>query len=186
MRRVEDGGTANKRRHLIVLAMLITIVFLLGCDFFQGADSAAIEDMADKARQMTEEVEEQAKYRPEADQVLASGDVLSVRVNYGKSAASQCEVRIDNKRNNWYDEVEFTVTGGTPLGDSVKPYDDFRFGSTNFNRQLTKPEHYDPKDAGGQYTITVTANDGYSATTTAFWDDVLNKFSPNLLSFSLD
>jgi hypothetical protein len=129
------------------------------------------------------ETDLQKEDQAEPGQALASGEILSVRVNYGNSGATQCQVRIDNERNGWYDEVEFIAHAGS-LGGADKMYDDYGFGATNFNGQLTQPEYYDPKDAVGEYRITITASTGYSSSTTVKWDG--ERFNPSLLSYSLD
>ncbi len=176
-----------RAKPLTALMMVIVTIFVMGCSFLTPEEQAQTEQAV---RDTWAEGKEEAKleeYKAEPDQVLASGDVLSTRVNYGASEASQCQVRIDNERNGWYDEVEIWVDSGDPLGSTVKPYDDYRFGSTNFNKQITNPNNaptYTPEAVKGEYTITVTANDGYSTTVKVNWDG--EKFSPSLLSFSLD
>lgn len=180
--------STRRGRSLAALAMVAVALFLFGCSLLETADSVGADKMREEERMRLDEIakeeeaQEQAKAEP--DQVLASGDVLSVRVNYGASPASQCQVRIDNDRNGWYDEVEYIVDSGSPLGSLGDGRDDYTFGAENFNRQLTQPEYYDPVDAEGAYRITVTANSGYSTEVTVHWDG--QKFSPNLLSFSLD
>lgn len=180
--------TTRSHRPFAALVMVVVSLFLLGCSLLETADSVGAEKMREEERVRLEEMakddEDRAKTEAEPDQVLASGDVLSVRVNYGGSPASQCQVRIDNDRNGWYDEVEHMVDSGTPLGELGQGRDDYTFGSQNFNRQLTQPEYYDPIDAEGEYRITVTANDGFSTVVKVHWDG--EKFSPELLSFSLD
>jgi len=180
--------SSHRERSLIALGIALVALVLMGCSLLDTADSVGAEKMREEERVRLEEAakddQERAKAQAEPDQALAAGDVLSVRVNYGGSPASQCQVRIDNDRNGWYDEVEHLVDSGSPLGSLGQGRDDYTFGSTNFNRQLTQPEYYDPVDAEGEYRITVTANDGYSATAKVYWDG--EALTPSLLSFSLD
>ena len=180
--------SSRRDRSIIALVTALVALLLMGCSLLETADSVAADELREEERTRIEETakdeEDRAKAQAEPDQVLASGDVLSVRVNYGGSSASQCQARIDNDRNGWYDEVEHLVDSGSPLGSLGAGRDDYTFGSQNFNRQLTQPEYYDPVDAEGEYRVTVTANDGYSTVVKVYWDG--EKFSPNLLSFSLD
>lgn len=180
--------SSRRDKLLVMLAMVATTLLLMGCSLLETADSVGAEKMREEERIRLEETakeqQDRVKAQAEPDQVLASGDVLSVRVNYGGSTASQCQVRIDNDRNGWYDEVENWVDSGAPLGSLGEARDDYRFGAYNFNKQLTQPEYYDPIDAEGEYRITVTANDGYRATAKVYWDGAV--LSPNLLSFSLN
>ncbi len=176
-----------RHRRAAVAGIMLASLLLFGCDFFDGfsesGGSRDVEKLREETRRELEEMNRQLEHEAEADQALASGEVLSVRVNYGNSGATQCQVRIDNERNGWYDEVEFIAHAGS-LGGPGKMYDDYGFGATNFNRQLTQPEYYDPEDAAGEYRITVTAGTGYNATAKVSWDG--ERFSPSLLSFSLD
>jgi len=164
--------------------MVITVILLMGCSFLTPEEQGKTEQAV---REVWAEEKEEAKlegYKAEPDQVLASGDVLSVRVSYGESGAGQCQVRIDNERNDWYDEVEITAAAGLAEG---KGYDDYRFGSTNFNAQITNEINnpkYTPESVNGVYKITVTADTGYNTTVSIKWDG--EQFTPNLLSFSLD
>ncbi|MCE5190802.1 MAG: hypothetical protein LLG08_03455 [Actinomycetia bacterium] len=180
--------SSRRDKSFVVFAMVATTLFLMGCSLFETADSVGVEKMREEERLRLEELakdeEDREQTKAEPDQVLASGDVLSVRVNYGESAASQCQVRIDNDRNGWYDEVENWVDDGSPLGSIGQGRDDYRFGAQNFNKQLTQSEHYDPADAEGEYRVTVSANDGYNTVVKVHWDG--EKFSPSLLAFSLD
>jgi hypothetical protein len=182
---VEDVmAGARKHRAIIVVGIVAVSMLLMGCMLAEiweeyGSGSPIGYEGDDAIKKDDTPKENQA----EPDQALASGEVLSVRVNYGNSGAAQCQVRIENERNGWYDEVEFIAHAGS-LGGADKMYDDYPFGSTNFNRQLTQPEYYDPEDAKGDYRITVTADTGYSATATVKWDG--ERFNPSLISFSLD
>ncbi|MBN2405327.1 MAG: hypothetical protein JXE06_07080 [Coriobacteriia bacterium] len=175
---------ATRHRVIIAAGMMAISMLLMGCmleqvfeEYMGNGSSTWIqhEDVIQDAAQK--------EYQAEPDQTLASGQVLSVRVNYGKSEASQCQVRVENERNGWYDEIEDTAEAGV-LGSGEKKYGDYPFGFENFNRQLTQSEYYDPKDAKGEYRVTVTASTGYSATAKVTWDG--ERFSPNLLAFSLD
>lgn len=180
--------STRKGRSFAALAMVAVVLFLFGCSLLDTADSVGADKMREEERMRLDEMDRDEQDRENAkadpDQVLASGDVLSVRVNYGSSTASQCQVRIDNDRNGWYDEVENWVDSGSPLGSLGQGRDDYSFGSTNFNRQLTQPEYYDPVHAEGEYRVTITANDGFSTVVKVVWDGEM--FSPNLLSVSLD
>ncbi len=174
---------ARRHRVVIVVSILAASMLLMGCAlldlFVESSDSNFYEYEGEDAIKKDPPKE----YQAEPDQALASGEILSVRVNYGKSGAAQCQVRIDNERTGWYDEVEFIAHAGS-LGSADGMYDDYPFGATNFNKQLTQPEYYDPEDAEGEYRITVTADTGYNATATVRWDG--ERFNPSLLSFSLD
>jgi len=177
------------RSPIVVLVAVVAIV-LMGCSLLETADSVGADKMREEERmrldEMTKDQEAQEKVKAEPDQALASGHVLSVRVNYGSSGATQCQVRIDNDRNDWYDEVEWTAHAGV-LGGAEKNYDDYNFGSENFNKQITNPANaplYTPEAVNGEYMITVTASTGYSSVVKVHWDG--EKFTPNLLSFSLD
>ena len=179
----------RRRRTVIVAGIVLASLLLFGCDFFDGLSDGDTKTERDRVREALEREEREAlvtqQYEAETDQVLAAGNVLSVRVNYGKSGASQCQVRIDNDRNGWYDYVEdMSHASGSSLGTDEKPFGDYPFGSENFNRQLTDTENHDPKDAVGEYRVTVTADTGYSRYATVKWDG--ERFTPNLLSFSLD
>lgn len=192
---IEEDVMAMTRRHRAALVGVIMLASLLlfGCDFLDGllggVGSRAAEEDREAGQQAIEDIlqpqepQKQQEHKADADQVLASGQVLSVRIHYGESGATQCQVRIDNERNGWYDEIEDTAQAGV-LGSAEKAYGDYPFGSENFNWQLTRPEYYDPKDAKGDYRITVTASTGYSATAKVTWDG--ERFNPSLLSFSLD
>lgn len=182
--------SSRKDRSSVALAMVAVTLVLMGCSLLETADSVGVEKMREEERIRLEDMDKDEKDRANAaaepDQVLASGAVLSVRVNYGNSGASQCQVRIDNERNGWYDEVEWMAHAGT-LGSATKPYDDYTFGSENFNKQITNPYDaplYTPEAVNGEYLITVTASTGYSTTVKVHWDG--ERFSPSLLSFSLD
>lgn len=180
--------STRKHRSLIACFVLVVSLVFLGCSLLDTADSVGVEKMREEERMRLDEAskddEARSKAKAESDQVLAEGDVLSVRVNYGESTASQCQVRIENERNGWYDEVEHIVETGSPLGSLGSGRDDYTFGSSNFNRQLTQPEYYDPDDAKGDYSIIVTANDGYHAVVKVYWDG--ERLSPSLLAFALD
>lgn len=169
-----------------VLSLLLVVTLLLGCDLLATADSVGAEKMREEERIRLKETEARQELEPSSDQTLASGDVLSVRVDYGTSGATQCQVRIDNERNDWYDEVEFIAHAGT-LGSSEKMYDDYTFGSTNFNLQVENPYNvpqYTAEAVKGEYVVTVTASTGYFQSTKITWDG--QRFSPDLLAFSLD
>lgn len=179
---------SRRDRSFVIFLMMAITLFLLGCSLLDTADSVGADKMREEERTRLDEMDKDEKDREKAkaepDQVLASGDVLSVRVVYGGSSASQCQVRIDNDRNNWYDEVEHQVADGTPLGRLGEGRDDYNFGSQNFNKQVTQTQYYDPADAEGEYRVTITANDGHNSVVKVHWDG--KKFSPNLLSISLD
>ena len=174
---------ACRHRAIIVVGIVAVSMLLMGCAltdlFVESSDSNFYVYEGEDA--ITQDPK--SEYPAEADQTLASGQVRSVRVNYGKSGATQCQVRIENERNGWYDYIEDIAHAGV-LGSGEKMYGDYPFGSENFNRQITQPEYYDPKDAKGEYRITVTASTGYSATAKVTWDG--ERFSPSLLAFSLD
>lgn len=179
---------ARPHRTKVAIGIVFVAMLLMGCEPVWTINSAADEDMnaALDAQEREAASKDQDKYKAEPDQALASGQVLSVRVNYGQSGAAQCQVRIDNDRNDWYDEVEYLAYESS-LGNTEKPYDDYGFGSENFNKQLTNPNNaplYTPEAVKGTYRITVTADTGYSANATVSWDG--KRFSPSLLSFSLD
>lgn len=182
--------SSRRDRSLIALAMACVAFVLMGCSLLDTADSVGADKMREEERIRLEEMaqadEQSTNVEAEPDQFLASGDVLSVRVNYGESGATQCQVRIDNERNGWYDEVEFIAYAGA-LASETHAYDDYTFGSENFNRQITNPHNaplYTPEAVKGEYTITVTASTGYHTTVKVRWDG--ERFNPELLSFSLD
>lgn len=158
--------------------MVIAAVVVTGCADMRGEQAL---------REIWAEEKDEAKldeYKAVPDQVLASGDVLSVRVSCGESGAKQCQVRIDNERNDWYDEVEVTAAFGLAAG---KGYDDYPFGAAIFNKQITNEINnpkYTLEAVNGVYKVTVTADTGYSVTVNVRWDG--EQFSPNLLFFSLD
>lgn len=185
---VEVVEVARTHRTKVAICAIFVVMLLMGCDPIWSINSAADDDIyaALDADERAAASKDQGKYKAEPDQALASGQVLSVRVNYGQSGAAQCQVRIDNDRNDWYDEVEF-IAYESSLGNSEKPYDDYGFGSENFNKQITNPNNaplYTPEAVKGAYRITVTADNGYNASATVTWDG--KRFSPSLLSFSLD
>jgi len=169
--------------------MVISVFFLMGCDLFADPQAEADRESVERFQQQMEaDKRDQDKHKAEPDQVLASGDVLSVRVNYGDSGVSQCQVRIDNKRNDWYDEVEFWVDGEETLATENTKSQDYNFGSTNFNQQMTNeiknPKFDDKEDIKGDYRVTVTASNGYAESLKVMWDG--EQFTPNLLNFSLE
>jgi hypothetical protein len=187
---------ATRNTRPLIAAALILGLLVMGCDFFEGLSESAGSQVLQRdeerremeARELEERLKALERHKAESDQVLAAGTVLSVRVNYGKSGASQCRVRIDNERNDWYDYVEWTAhASGSSLGNAQKPYDDYDFGAENFNQQITNPNNapsYTPEAVEGEYRITVTADTGFSATTDVTWDG--EQFNPSLLSFSLE
>jgi len=182
--------SSRRDRSLVALVIAVVSLILMGCSLLETADSVGAEKMREEERIRLDEAkkdqEQQEKAKAEPDQALASGEVLSVRVNYGDSGATQCQVRIDNERNGWYDEVEFIAHAGT-LGGTDQMYNDYEFMAENFNRQITNPhnvERYTPEAVDGEYIITVTSSTGYSSTITTIWDG--ERFNPALFSFSLD
>lgn len=193
-----DFVTATRRqRATIVAGAMLVSTLLVGCDWFDFAADPYTETRRDRERaaqqweewnaQAAEQQKAQATPPPqvEPDQVLAAGDVLSVRVDYGDSGATLARVRIDNDRTGWYDWIEFMChADGCSLATELKSHDDFPFGSENFNKQLTQPEYYDPKDVPGDYQVTMEADTGHSRYAVVRWDG--EQFVPNLLYFSLD
>jgi len=175
--------THSKRS--IVIAMLVVSFLLMGCSLTECAQDKMVEDQEREVQRMMEDADEADKHSPEPDQALAAGEILSVRVNYGGTGATQCQVRIDNERNDWYDEHEWTGEYG--LGSADKNYDDYGFGSENFNRQITNPNNaplYTPEAVEGYYKITITSSTGAEIFAKTFWDG--QKFEPNLLYYTLD
>jgi hypothetical protein len=194
--------TATRRqRAIIVVGAMLVSTLLFGCDaaeeWFDFAADPYTETKRDRERaaQQWEEWEAQAAEQRKAqatpppqvepDQVLAEGKVLSVRVDYGNSGATVVEVRIDNDRTGWYDEIEFMcLADDCELGAPPRTYQDYDFGSENFNKQLNHPEWWDPEGVPGDYQVTMEADTGHSRHAVVRWDG--EQFVPNLLYFSLD
>lgn len=175
--------TYSKR--FVAIAVLIVSFLLMGCSLTECASDKQVEDQQRAVQQMLEDAKEAEEHMPEPDQALASGEILSVRVNYGATGATQCQVRIDNGRNDWYDERERTAEYG--LGGSEKNYDDYGFGSTMFNQQITNPNNaplYTPEAVEGYYDITITSSTGGEIFGKTYWDG--EKFEPDLLYYTLD
>ncbi len=100
-----------------------------------------------------------------------TGSVLLVRGFYPKNSPVErvFTVRIENPRNGWYDYVEWTISPSMP--DSTgNTFNDFDFGFENFNKQTSDTQNYDPKDAVGDYKLTVTSNAGLSRAASLTWD----------------
>ncbi|HSM33512.1 MAG TPA: hypothetical protein VK987_05445, partial [Anaerolineae bacterium] len=90
-------ATRRHRAAIVVGAMLVSTL-LFGCEYAWVADPGLTKEGREKIAQAGEEQKAQATPPPQAepDQVLATGDVLSVRVDFGDSGASLVRVRIDN------------------------------------------------------------------------------------------
>lgn len=100
-----------------------------------------------------------------------SGVVLLVRGFYPRNSPVErvFTVRIENPRNAWYDYVEWTISPSMP--DSVgNTFNDFSLGFENFNKQITDTQNYDPKDAIGDYNLTVTSSAGLRREAILRWD----------------
>jgi hypothetical protein len=131
------------------------------------------QEKLDKARQV------------EPDQALASGQVLTVRVNWGKDTeATNCLVKLQNPRNGWYDEIEDTALaeGATLSSGGNKPSRDFPFGAENFNRQQKTEWYPEPGDMEGEYTLLIQLNSGQQETLKVYWDTETGEFEPNMLN----
>jgi hypothetical protein len=179
--------TATRRHRMIIVAgAMLVPTLLVGCEYAWMADPGLTKEGRERIEQAAKQ-DAQATPPPqvEPDQVLATGDVLSVRVDFGDSGASLVRVRIDNDRTGWYDWIEdMCLADGCVLATELKSHQDFDFGSVNFNKQLEQPEYYDPKDVPGDYQVSVEANTGHSRDAVVRWDG--EQFVPNLLYFSLD
>lgn len=105
------------------------------------------------------------------DLAAQTGSVLLVRGFYPNNSPVErvFTVRIENPRNGWYDYVEWTISPSMP--DSTgNTFNDFDFGFENFNKQTTDTKNYDPKDAIGDYNLTVTSNAGLNRQAVLKWD----------------
>jgi hypothetical protein len=182
-----DVMTATRRqRAIIVVGAMLVSTLLFGCEYAWVADPGLTQEGRERIEQAAKQ-DAQATPPPqvEPDQVLAEGKVLSVRVDYGNSGATVVEVRIDNDRTGWYDEIEFMcLADDCELGAPPRTYQDYDFGSENFNKQLNHPEWWDPEGVPGDYQVTMEADTGHSRDAVVRWDG--ERFVPNLLYFSLD
>ncbi|MEL7570888.1 MAG: hypothetical protein AAGU14_10065 [Eubacteriaceae bacterium] len=169
----------NNRRKLKLFLSMIWIIFLVGCTIsYEGCSDGYDEDPLKKyQKQMLEDMqkdEKDGRIATEDDMVLAQGEILKVRLHYGKDTLETeawYKVKITNERNGWYDYVEVTAYHG--FGNSEKNYDDYTFTSTNFNRQITD-KHYDPQMVQGDYRLTITGSNGHYVEKWINWDNDLN------------
>lgn len=163
--------------------MLASTILLMGCGLLETADSVGADKMREEERVRQEEQAELDRYsQADADQVLASGQVLSVRVHWGTDTeATSCLVRIENPRNGWYDEIEDS-TAGESLGSSGPGFADFPFGAENFNRQTNQEYYPEPEDIAGAYDLSIQLSTGESEHMKVYWDDEGKRFEPGLLN----
>lgn len=162
-------------RRLLVIVSLVSLLALVGCTIDVCGPGAGQSPEERFTREMAE-----AAGLAEGDAmhaagivdtpVLTEGNVLVVRLQYAtdendEDQSEWYKVRLDNDRSGWYDYVEWT---GITRHSGGRTYDDYEFGSTNFNKQLTQ-DYYDPADVDGTYTLAITGSNGYSKTVQLTW-----------------
>lgn len=153
-----------------ILAILVISISQAGCT---SCAEPKIESSIEKAQR---EYGEKATYDPVTNQelTLAEGQVLLVRLRFGVALASTPDgtysVRIDNKRNGWYDRVDYTSSVGLG-GDNPTKHNDFIFNAANFNKQMTQTEYYDPKDVDGEYVLTLSNSQGWEMQKRLTWEN---------------
>jgi len=157
-------------RVLWIFVILIISLSPAGCD-------SCTDDMPEGVIEKSmRERAEKITYDPEANQelTLAEGQILLVRLRFGTALADvpngSYKVRIENRRNNWYDEVEHFGSLGLGGAETSK-FNDFIFNATNFNVQMTKPEYYDPKDVDGDYILTLSNSLGWEMQKRLIWEN---------------
>ena len=155
---------------LCILALLVIPVSSAGC-------SACEEEMPESSIEKAQrEDAENNTYDPETNErlTLAEGQILLVRLRFGTALADvpngSYQVRIDNRRNGWYDEVEHIGSLGLGGTDTSKS-SDFIFYATNFNKQMTQTEYYDPKEVDGDYILTLSNSQGWEMQKRLIWEN---------------
>ncbi len=157
-------------RVLCILVILTISISPAGCS---SCAEPKIESSIEKAQR---EDGEKNTYDPETNErlSLAEGQILLVRLRFGTALAAvpngSYQVRIDNRRNNWYDEVEHIGSLGLGGTDTSKS-NDFIFNATNFNKQTTQTEYYDPKDVDGDYILTLSNSQGWEMQKRLIWEN---------------
>ena len=171
----------KKKSHLFKLTLqIILLVFLTGCSF--GYEGCSIRPDTDPEKEyMSQQIEqaikeqEQGRIAEDEDMALAEGEILKVRLHYGKDTLGYeawYKVRIDNQQNGWYDYVEITASYG--FGNAVKNYDDYDFTAVNFNKQYDS-EYYDQSTIDGPYIMTITGSNGHYVEKALTWDSDFNE-----------
>jgi len=164
-------------RRALVIASLVSLLALVGCTVDVCGPAAGDSPEERMARDIAETVglaEGDAMHATGLVDapVLTDGNVLVVRLQYAidennEDLSEWYKVRLDNDRSQWYDYVEWT---GITRQPGSQTYNDYDFGSTNFNKQLTD-EYYDAADVDGTYTLTITGSNGYSKTVQLNWQN---------------
>lgn len=165
------------RKKLKLLLSVIWIAFLVGCTMSYEGCSDGYDGDRD-IEQMQKDINDGRNVQEEKDITLAEGEILKVRLYYGKDTAEKhawYKVKLTNERNGWYDYVEYTAYHG--FGTSQNNYNDYTFTATNFNKQLTD-EHYDPDTAEGIYKMTITGSNGHYVERELYWRNGWNLNSP--------
>jgi len=160
-------------RFLSVTCICCLFLVFSGCE--DPKESERQEDEQKKiAQQSTFQDDRQKvpKNDPEIpSHVLKSGEILSVRLFY-ENPKNETEriykVQLNNPRNSWYDYVEWT---NSPSEYGGVKFDDFPFGSENFNKQITESYYSDKEAINGQYNLTIAGNSGYWSTHSLTWKD---------------
>jgi hypothetical protein len=110
----------------------------------------------------------------ETDMVLREGQILNVRLNYGKETDGESawyQVLLQNPSSGWYDVVRYSAEHGFG-GREWDNFHDYDFHMTNFSEQLTD-EKYETTSLDGEYTLTISSSHGYSMQATLLWSGSL-------------
>ena len=174
---VELDRTRGWLHRGLVIASLVSLLALAGCTLDVCGPGAGYSEEERFTRDMAEAAglaEGDAMHAAGLVEtpVLTEGNVLVVRLQYApdendEDQSEWYKVRLENDRSQWYDYVEWTGITRRPGG---RTYDDYDFGSTNFNKQLTE-DYYDPAHVDGTYTLTITGSNGYSKTVQLKWQN---------------
>ena len=163
---------------LFLLLVLVLSTFLLsGCTDKEQTDDYGNIMLEDDANiEAGENV---------SDPVLAAGQILLIRLVYNI-------IEDDDDDNEWY-KVSLSRVG-KKWSDSVKiqgiirtktrHYDDYTFGSNNFNWQITQ-EQYGIDTLNGDYEISIEGSNGYLSTHRLHWADGKWTNASPVLTFSV-
>lgn len=152
---------------LMIMACPIAVPGL-GLELVEPGESEVEGFQQDLMRQLAQDASDRAA--TETDMVLREGQILNVRLNYGKATDEESawyQVLLKNPHNGWYDVVRYS----SELGFGGKEWDNFHdydFYSTNFNMQLTEAQ-YNTTSLVGAYTLSITSSHGYALEVPLYW-----------------